>query len=243
MKSRIICVLLVLALSISIAACSNEQSTLAPNSTDIPVISPSANAPSAVPTVEPTDDNTDNSVSEAYKAVLSNNATFFSVENGKDLLLNDFLTNQELYGAAFTASRFAMLDLDGDGVIEVILELTVNDSPEFYEILHFTDGKVYGYNIVYRGLEQLKADGTFYYSNGAADGGYGKLKFQPDAYDTDILAHMESSQNGDELTIAYFVDSESVSEEAFQSFRAAQDGKSDAIWYEFTKEQIEAELS
>ncbi len=243
MKSRIIYVFLVLALSISVAACSNGPATVDPTDTDIPVISPSSDATSGVTEPEPTDANAGNPESEAYKAVLMNNAAFFGVDNKKDLLFNDFLTNQELYGATFVASRFAVLDMDGDGVSEVVIELTVNDSPEFYEVLHFADGKVYGYNVVFRGLEQLKADGTFYYSNGAADGGYGKLKFQPDAYDTEILAYTESSQTGDDLTIAYFVSNESVTEEAFQTFQTEQDGKSDAVWYEFTAEHIEAELS
>ena len=97
---------------------------------------------------------------------------FFSIDNQRKLTLDDFLTNQELYGVVFKVTRFTMIDLDGDQAPEVVLELTVANNPEFYEVLHDVNGTIYGYNIVYRGLEMLKTDGTFLYSNGAADNGY-----------------------------------------------------------------------
>ncbi len=54
--------------------------------------------------------------------------------------------------------------MDGDKVREVVLELSVGNKPAFYEVLHYMDDTVYGYLIVYRGLEGLKEDGTFSYS-------------------------------------------------------------------------------
>ena len=44
--------------------------------------------------------------------------------------------------------------MDGDEVPEVVLELSVDNNPEFYEVLHYMDDTVYGYNITYRGLER-----------------------------------------------------------------------------------------
>ena len=180
---------------------------------------------------------------EAYKAVLLNNAEFFSIDNGRDLTLDDFLTGKEPYEVTFGTSRFTVLDMDGDGVPEVVLELTVNGNPQFYEILHYTDGAVYGYLVVYRGLEALKTDGTFYYSSGAADGGYAKMKFLPDAYEMDVLGYTESSQDDIGTTIAYFIDNQSVTEAEFNAFRQEKDSKEDVVWVEFTQANVETELS
>ncbi len=256
MKLRVMGVVLALLLSASMTACSgsknnldlnnsnngggdNIPATTLPSNSPSPAASPDGNSKTAAPQT-PSDNE---SSLNPYQAVLLNNAEFFSTDNKKEVLLNDFLTNKELYGTIFKASRFAVLDMDGDKAPEVVLELTVQDNPEFYEILHMVDGKVYGYNIVYRGLEWLKADGTFSYSSGAADNGYGKMKFQSDAYETEILAYMQSNQSNDGMTISYFIENEAVTEEAYQSYMKEQDEKEDVSWYEFSQTNVETELA
>ena len=133
--------------------------------------------------------------------------------------------------------------MDGDKTPEVVLELSVAGEPEFYEILHYTDGAVKGYLIVYRGLEDLKTDGTFSYSNGAADYGWGKLRFEATAYTTDISGYSQSSQSNTALSIKYFVNDKPVTKESFNSFEKEQSGKKDAVWYGFSQKNIEAELA
>lgn len=252
MKLRMICVFLTVLLCVSASACSNGAAGLDvsgsnANGAEITASSsPSSEiiAESPAPTAAPTDKpSVGLTASEAIQAVLLDNAGFFSVDNMKELTLNDFLTNKELYEVEFQAARFAVLDLDGDAAPEVVLELTVNGNPEFYEVLHDQDGTVYGYLIVYRGMENLKADGTFLYSNGAADNGYGKLIFQSDGIETDTLGYTESNQNNGDTTISYFVGQQPVTEDAYQAFAAEQNGKEDATWYEFSQGNIEAELS
>ena len=248
MKSRVMYVLLAFVLCAFMAACSSSGNIVTPDNSGglsnigIPTSSPSPSPDGAHENTQNTPSGND-PVLEAYKAVLQNEAQFYSIDNKKEVSLDDFLTNKEMIGAIFQAARFTVIDMDGDTVPEVILELTVQNNPEFYEILRYVDGSVYGYNIVYRGLEGLKTDGTFYYSNGAADNGYGKLKFHSDAYETDILGYMESSQSNEGMAISYFVDNKPVTEESFQSFMKAQDGKEDVSWYEFSQENVNTELS
>ena len=221
MKTKIISVLLVFLLSISITGCTGNENR---ENTKTQILS-------------------NNSVMEAYKTVLQNKAEFFSKDNEKNLYLNDFLTNKEIYGTIFKVTHFTVLDMDGDKVPEVVLELSVGDEPEFYEILHDMNGTIYGYLIVYRGLEALKADGTFSFSNGAADNGWGKLRFESDALKTDILGYSESSQGDTNLTISYFNNNKPVTKESFDSFSNEQSGKKDAVGYEFSQKNIETELS
>jgi len=236
-------ILLVFLLSTSITACSSSKINHSSSASNSKITDTSLSSDSKSDNIKTAMPSNNNTVLEAYKAVLLNNAEFFSIDNKKKLSLDDFLTNKEIYGADFKVTHFTVLDMDGDEVPEVVLELAVDDNPAFYEVLHYMDDTVYGYNIVYRGLEDLKTDGTFQYSNGAADNGYGKLKFQLNAYETDILGYMKSSQNNDNITISYFVNNKSVTEESYNYFIKEQDQKKDVVWYEFSQKNVETELA
>ncbi|WP_315120810.1 hypothetical protein [uncultured Clostridium sp.] len=253
MKTKIISVLIVFLLSISITGCSAGKKSLNLNnssSTSSNKISDTS-APTS-PSSTSLDSNSEdiktqmlsnNSVLEAYKAVLQNKAEFFSTDNKKKLYLNDFLTNEEIYGTIFKVTHFTVLDMDGDKVPEVVLELSVGNEPQFYEVLHYMNDTVYGYLIGYRGLEGLKEDGTFHYSSGAADNGFGKLKFELDTFKTEILGYSKSSQGDGNLIISYFINDKPVTKESFDSFVNEQLEKKDAVWYEFSQKNIETELS
>lgn len=247
MKTKITNVILVFLLSISIAACSNSKSSsyLNNSSSARSNKTPGISVPTSNPTIIPDVDADEKSLSmEAYKEVLQNKAEFFSTDNKKNVYLNDFLTNKEIYGTTFELTHFTVLDMDGDKIPEVILELTVGNYVEFYEILHYMNGEVYGYIRVLRGLMQLKTDGTFTYSSGAADTGIGKLRFESNASLTDIiLGYTESSYNNDSTTISYFINDKPVTEESYKAFLEEQDEKKDAVWYEFSQKNIETELS
>lgn len=212
------------------------------NSTE--TTTPAENKTENIKTQMPSENNKNYSVLEAYKAVLQNKVNFLSTDNKKNVYLNDLLTNKEIYGTIFKITHFTVLDMDGDKIPEVILELSDGDNnPICFEVLHYMNAKVYGYNIVYRGLEELKTDGTFIYSSGAADNGCGKLRFESNVYKTDTLGYSKSSQGDANLTISYFINNKPVTEESFNSFMKEQHGKKDAVWYEFSQKNIETELS
>ncbi|WP_157261819.1 hypothetical protein [Paenibacillus sp. A3] len=251
MKPKIMCLLLVFLLSISITACSNDKSSLNFNnsrnsssdptsSSSIPINNPSESKIENIKTQMPSEDNKNYSVLEAYTAVLQNKVNFSSTDNKKKVYLNDFLTNEEIYGTTFKVTRFAIIDLDGDKIPEVVLELTPGKYPEFYEVLHYMEGSVYGYIQVYRGFQDLKSDGTFRYSNGVSNNGYGKLSFESNAYKTDILGYQNTSSDG---TTTFFIKNKPVTEEAYNSFTKEEDGKKDVVWHEFSDKNIETELS
>lgn len=148
MRLKIISVFLVFLLSISFTACSNNK-----DSSNLDNKSESAK-------IQLSSEDNKSFAMEAYKAVLQNKAEFFSTDNKKNVYLNDFLTNEEIYGTVFKLTHFTVLDMDGDGTPEVILELTVGNYVEFYEVLHYMNNKVNGYIQVLRGFGNLKTDGT-----------------------------------------------------------------------------------
>ncbi|MCE5235151.1 MAG: hypothetical protein ABFC62_04590 [Clostridiaceae bacterium] len=233
MKKRVFCAALLTALTAAalFTACADGGTVkdTTPPAVQTPPSLPPRVAPTRPPaTAEQADPN--EAALAAYGAVLRNETEFYGTDNEKALFLQDFLTNGELYGTMFDLARAAFLDMDGDGVIEAVLELTVNGCPEFYEVLHCINDAVYGYNVVYRGLELLKTDGTFLYSNGAADYGYGRLAFGESGYDMAVLAHTELDADREESV--WFIGDESVSEDAFASFEQKQAEKEDVSWQE-----------
>ena len=182
------------------------------------------------------------SASAAYLAVLENKAEFTSLENNRQLYLNDFLTNKELYGTAFDIMQFAVLDLDGNGTTEVVLELTVGGDPQFFEILYEENGEIFGSLISYRGLQALKADGTFYYSNGAADYGWSRMTLSPEGPETASYGYSESDQSGSTPVISCFIEDKPVTQQELDAFMDEQAAKTDAAWTAFSAENAEAAL-
>jgi hypothetical protein len=179
---------------------------------------------------------------EAYKAVLQNTVCFNSPYDKKDLFLNDFLSSDGSgYEVELEVTHFTVLDMDGDEIPEVVLELTVvgKEWPDFYEVLHYMNGTVYGYLKVYRGLGELKNDGTFMFSSSSSNWGFSKLRFTSNTCEDDRLGYCEPGDNSE----LYFVNNKSVTAELFDSFYNDQNGKEGAAWYEFSRDNIETELS
>ena len=181
---------------------------------------------------------------EAYRAVLENNAEFYSTDSKKSYLLQDFLTNEEIYGTTFDPYNFSVLDMNGDGAPEVVLELTVNGDPQFFEILHAIGDQVYGYLIPFRGLESLKADGKYMYSGGYADYGWAEMTLTADGQSMSQLGFCESVTSADMSTITenYYIDGAMVDKDAFNAYMEEQTAKADAEWFDCTAENYDAIL-
>ena len=95
--------------------------------------------------------------------------------------------------------QFAIIDLDKDSIPEVVFQL-----PDFsrYIILRYNNGDVLGYEIPYRGLQNLKSDGTFRTSNGSSDGTISRLHFWGNFYDYEILvSYSEQLANSNQDSI------------------------------------------
>lgn len=132
--------------------------------------------------------------------------------------------------------RFAVLDLDGDGVSEVILEVT---EPEAFIILNGTKSVV-ATEWPYRGLLNLKDDGTFNFSNGALDGGVAMLVYQGDYGAQWGYLPLAESISDEDGNVTYWLDGgiEETDEAGFNAVLEAQNAKLDALWYDYTEENL-----
>lgn len=187
------------------------------------------------------------SASDAFESVLLNGGNFINTVNSREVSLKDFLNGGTEYAGAYQVTHFTLVDMDRDNIPEVILELSINDSSEQYEMLHYKDGSVYGYNFVHRGLEMLKADGTYTYASSAADVGVQRItNFTQDAVETETLGYAQSdySDSESETEIFYFIRNVAVTKEEFDVFyNEQQDQKKDAQWYDFSTENLETKIS
>lgn len=178
---------------------------------------------------------------EVYKKVLENKVDFFSTDDKKYVCLNEVLNRYLDY--SLKVRRFTVLDMDGDKIPEVVLELSCGEYGGEFEILHYMNGMVYGYNIPYRGLLQLKTDGTSIASGGAADNYIEKIRFSSNGFKYDVLGYSESSWDNDVISISYYIDNKQVTEESFKAFCNQQNVKEDVVWYKFSSKNIETQLS
>jgi len=222
MKRVLLAILLVFLVSVSMTGCAIDATVLLNRNKEDTRAEPDPN------------------VMRSYREVLLNETEFFSTDSSKSLLLQDFLENREIYDKVFRVTRFAVLDMNGDKVPEVVLELSSGDSPYFFEVLHYYYGTVYGYLFSYRDMQQLKEDGVFFYSGGAGNTGIGKLKFEGINLKTEILGYSELGEGETEQDAVYIIEGERVNRKAFDAYLHEQTEKKDAYWYQFSEENIEA---
>lgn len=165
----------------------------------------------------------------AYAAVL--------LEGGEYTPMNDDVRSLQ----DCTPVRFAVMDMNGDGMAEVVLEV---EGPEGFLILTYHEGMVYVGEEVYRGLLDLKDDGTSSFSSGASDNGVWGFCFvveeesgRPVALGRFVLAESFTAEDG---SVRYALDSgsQTTDEAGYQAFIAEQDAKLDALWYDYTEENV-----
>ena len=91
----------------------------------------------------------------AYLAVLRGDAAFYSTDAGKNLDISQLGQLESVFyshgdfSATIQAAQFAVVDLDGDGTPEIVLQLEINGDPYsgYAVILRYLDGAVYGYGL------------------------------------------------------------------------------------------------
>lgn len=143
-------------------------------------------------------------------------------------------------------NSFAVVDLDGDGVEEVVYHVTdVAGDMGGHLILRWAGpGDLRCYSIRYSHLMDLKADGSFWYSMMAGMGGMGgtvRLSFPAPGYVASMQYLTEFNAAFTPET-PYKVNGEIVSKEEYDAAQAKQDAKPDAVWYDFTPENVKKAL-
>ncbi len=192
----------------------------------------------AVFAMPPKTGNTDNA---DIGDVLRGEASFFYVSDGmvEAKNISDVPALFAPDDAYIKIWAFAVVDLDGDGNEEVVLSVmgAAGDAGGSL-ILYPMDGKVYGYTANYRSLVDLKADGTYSYSDptGMVEAGICSVaEFTQTGYTVDKITYGRGTYAGWDT---FVVNHQSATEEAFWIAENEQAQKPDAAWYDFSSENI-----
>lgn len=136
--------------------------------------------------------------------------------------LSELLEVDEIFG------RYALADLDGDGLTEIVLEWLKSGDDYGYVVLDWQNGQAVAIQMVYRALLMLKGDGTFSWSSGAADNGFGRMLPGWHGYSLQVDGFMEPDESGG---IVYRVNGQEVEKSVYDGVLVHQNAKPDAIWY------------
>lgn len=140
-------------------------------------------------------------------------------------------------------NSFAVVDLDGDGVEEVVYHVTdVAGDAGGYLILRWAGaGDVRCYVKSLHTTQELKADGSFDFGYLGVVGS-ARLSFSVPGVtfqEEHFLVHSMDLDTGDE---AFYIGDETVTQEEFDAAWEKQHEKPDAEWYDFTPENVKKAL-
>ncbi len=147
----------------------------------------------------------------------------FINEENKGVLFKEFPIYEDDLAVP---DKYAYVDMDNDGTNELVVETTSYYGA--FIILHYDKEtrKIYGYMLGARSLEDLKEDGTFIGSGGAAVNSYCKIKFDKNKYEIIDLAYSDSTNN------EYKIDDKDVTKKEIEEFTDNWFKKTSVEWIE-----------
>ena len=174
----------------------------------------------------------------AYQSVLQNKGEFFSTDANKNLNISQL--NQAISPeVTVDVANFAVIDIGHGGTPAVILSLNVNGNGYGVEVLSYQDGIVYGYTFSGRQFGNLRTDGTFVSSGGAADVGICTITFDKNTYSIDKFTYCESNTDSENNTSeVYFVNHQSATEDEYNAAFSQWQKIPYVTWYDFTAANI-----
>lgn len=148
--------------------------------------------------------------------------SFVSTDNCCEGYLNEVLDEKEI-----VITRFAVVDMDGDGLAEVVLEM---DNYRGFLILRYEAGEVIGYEAGYRSMHSLNMEGFFHASGGADDISEGKMFFIKDVAVPDDITHYYYSD--------CYVKDIKVSEDVWEAANMAIAEIEEVEWNLYTEDEV-----
>ena len=161
---------------------------------------------------------------ELFKKIL-HNETFFFDENNEKVYITHYQQDR-------SDLNFAIIDMDGNGTPELLLHKLYNGDTI---VMHYYNGLVHANEYGFRGMNSLKVDGTFNWSNSAFNSGIGRLQFIEVNQKTIYLVENDTQEENE----IFRINNIEVNQEDFWAFTATQDNKAELIWYELTTENID----
>lgn len=170
----------------------------------------------------------------AIAAVLNGGSEVYVPSDKTNKTLQDALNDEFTEGAGYDS--FAVLDVDGDGKLDVVLNVTVNGEALGYLVLTSADEVICAYGFYYRAMIGLKEDGSFSFSSSAVESGVATF-YKDENRDAQYNELAESKLDENE-NVVYFVNGEAADEDAFTAVINAQNEKADVTFVPATAENL-----
>ena len=170
----------------------------------------------------------------AIAAVLNGGSEVYVPSDKTNKTLQDALNDEFTEGAGYDS--FAVLDVDGDGKLDVVLNVTVNGEVLGYLVLTSADEVICAYGFYYRAMIGLKEDGSFSFSSSAVESGVATF-YKDENRDAQYNELAESKLDENE-NVVYFVNGEAADEDAFTAVINAQNEKADVTFVPATAENL-----
>jgi hypothetical protein len=163
-----------------------------------------------------------------YMEVLERDGFFRNPEDNSLLRLSDLRNGQE--GMTLATTGFSRIDLNGDGQIEVVVQLEARDGAYGVLVLYRSNNTVYGQTFGLRALGGLKLDGTYSFSSSAAESGIGRLAFDGAQCIQTQITYSEMVSDKDPYQVAYYVDNKPSNRAGFEAAIQRWTQQRDAVW-------------
>lgn len=125
-------------------------------------------------------------------AVLKGESSFIMSDTKESLTIyNVKKVGENEFDSPLTPVMFSMADMDQDGQLEAIVELT-NNANGWRVILRHQDGAIYGYGFNFRALQSISVEGLAMGSSGAAYSDVFRLHFNYNEVNEEYLSSLET---------------------------------------------------
>lgn len=121
-----------------------------------------------------------------------NNKIPFTDKSGKSVYLKNY-RSEKYPDLQIKPDKYTIIDLDNNGANELVLYSSPNVG--LYLVFHEYNGVIYSFEFDERAMIDLKQDGSFIQSSGAAINSYVTLKFSKDKYTINELKSSENFNN------------------------------------------------
>ena len=166
-------------------------------------------------------------------------------ETYQEMTLGDL--PETVYGEGFVLDSISLVDLDMDQRPEMVIEVYENaekaekmsgyEAQYEYIVLKAENGAVYAHQFVNRAMSRLRHDGTFSYSSGARDSGFGRAWFHGPRHGIAPITWCESG--GEMETVYYYVNGAPATAEEFDQALEAQRNKTLLGWFPLREDMID----
>lgn len=235
-----------ISLALLLCACSplsgETIATVSPPEQTVQSVPSITTIPTTVPTAAATvPAESQQAVLDAFREVLAG-GSFIDSFSGIPLQLDPHdHTISDPFGIVSTPIHFLLLDLDEDGVQELLLWLRVEqDEYGGFWVLRYEEDRVVGYSMTFRNFDKLKQDGTYQVSNSPEDYGIGRIRFAENTWEFIYTAHYKAALDGDGNVAEYActIDNAPGTMEEFNAAFEHHLEKPNAVWLEYTQENL-----